>query len=336
MTLKVLVTTSFPEELLEQIQSISPEISLAYAPLKSREVLPSGTLAETEVLYTWSAIPRPEDAPRLRWVQFHSAGIDHAKGHPILDCNIALTTTSGVHAVPIAEYTMASILAWAHRLPRMLTYQKRGIWPGGRWNKFVPQELFGATIGILGYGSIGRQVARLAHAFGMHVLTTKRDPRRIVDEGYQLDGVGDPSGELPDRIYPAAATLSMLPECDYVVVCAPLVAETYHLIDATALKAMKPTAYLVNVGRGKLIDEAALVDALDKGWIAGAGLDVFEVEPLSADSPLWKHDNVILSPHVAGFTSSYDRRAIEVFGRNLRRYLDGRPLLNLVNREHGY
>lgn len=336
MTLNVLVTMSFPEALLEQIRSISPEISLAYAPLKERETLPKGTLAETEVLYAWSAIPRPEDAPRLRWVQFHSAGIDHVKGHPILDCDVALTTTSGVHAVPIAEYVMASILGWAHRLPRMLTYQRRGIWPGGRWSKFVPQELFGATIGILGYGSVGRQVARLAHAFGMHVLAIKRDPRRIVDEGYQLDGTGDRSGELPDRIYPAAATLSMLPECDYVVVCAPLVAATYHLIDATALKAMKPTAYLVNVGRGKLIDEAALVEALDKGWIAGAGLDVFEVEPLSANSPLWKQDNVILSPHVAGFTPSYDRRAIEIFGRNLRRYLDGRPLLNLVNREHGY
>jgi phosphoglycerate dehydrogenase-like enzyme len=217
-----------------------------------------------------------------------------------------------------------------------LTYQKRGIWPGGRWNKFVPQELHGATIGIIGYGSIGRQVARLAHAFGMRVLATKRDPRHIVDTGYQLDDTGDPIGELPDRVYPAAATLSMLPECDYVVVCAPLTPETHHLIDEEALKAMRSTAYLVNISRGKIVDESALVEALEKNEIAGAGLDVFEVEPLSANSPLWKLDNVILSPHIAGFTPDYDRRAIDVFTRNLRRYLEGRPLLNLVDRDAGY
>jgi phosphoglycerate dehydrogenase-like enzyme len=294
------------------------------------------TLSTTEVLYTLSALPRPEEAPRLRWVQFHSAGIDHFQGHPLLDCDVSLTTTSGIHAVPMAEYVMASILAWAHRLPRMLTYQKRGIWPGGRWDKFVPQELRGATIGIIGYGSIGRQVARLARGFGMRILATKRDPRHILDDGYQLDDTGDPMGELPDRVYPSAATLSMLPECDYVVVCAPLVADTYHLLDEAAFKAIKPTAYLVNVSRGKVIDESALVEALEKGDIAGAGLDVFEVEPLSASSPLWKLDNVILSPHIAGFTPHYDKRAIDLFTRNLRRYLEGRPLINLVDSEAGY
>ena len=336
MALRVLVTMSFPEELLEQLRAVSPQVQLSYAPLKGGESLPASTLAEIEVLYTGEALPRPEEAPHLRWVQFHSAGIDHVQGHPLLDTNVLLTTVSGVHAVTIGEYVMALILAWAHHVPRMLIYQKRAIWPGGRWSKFVPQELRGATIGILGYGSIGREVARLARAFGMRVLATKRDPRHMTDEGYRIEGTGDPTGDLPDRVYPAAATKSMLSECDYVVVCAPLVESTHHMMDRTTLKAMKPTAFLVNVSRGKLVDEGALVEALEKGWIAGAGLDVFEVEPLPADSPLWKMDNVILSPHVAGFTPSYDRRAIEVFTRNLRRYLDGRPLLNLVNRERGY
>jgi len=335
MTVNVLVTVAFPEELLDRARAVSPEVRLFYAPLKQGESLPSSTLVETEVLYTWTALPRPEDAPQLRWVQFHSAGIDHLWNHPLLDCDVALTTTSGVHAVPVAEYVMASILAWSHRLPRMLTYQKRAIWPGGRWKKFAPQELRGATIGIIGYGSVGREVARLARAFGMRVLAVKRDPRRIVDDGYQLDGAGDPAGDVPDRIYPAAAIRSMLPECDYVVLCAPLTAETYHLIDKAALKAMKPATYLVNVSRGKLIDEGALVEALQKGEIAGAGLDVFEVEPLAANNPLWKLDNVILSPHVSGFTSHYDRRVMGLFTQNLRRYLEERPLLNLVDREAG-
>ncbi len=336
MTVNVLLTMQFPEELRERIRVISPDINLSYAPLKKDESLPQSTMAETEVLYTWSALPNPEEAPKLRWVQFHSAGIDHFAGRPLLDSDVALTTTSGIHAVPIAEYVMSSILAWAHRMPRILDYQREGVWPGRRWEKFVPQELRGATIGIVGYGSIGREVARLAKAFGMQVLATKRDPRRVVDEGYRLSGTGDPDGELPDRIYPAAATRSMLPECDYVVVCAPLTDKSRHLIDRDALKTIKPTAYLLNVSRGALVDEGALVEALEKGWIAGAGLDVYEIEPLPADSPLWQLDNVILSPHISGFTPEYDRRAINLFVNNLRRYLEKQPLLNVVNRELGY
>ena len=336
MTIPVLVAVALPEKLLEQVRVVSPKIKLSYAPLKAREPVPLSLAKDAQVLYTWSALPKPEEAPDLRWVQFNSAGVDHVQGHPLLDCDVALTTTSGIHAVPIAEYVMATILAWAHRLPRMLTYQKRGIWPGGRWNKFVPQELRGATLGIIGYGSVGREVARLGQAFGMRVLAAKRDTRRITDNGYCLDGTGDPAGDLPERIYPAAATLSMLPECDYIVLCSPLTAETFHLINQAAFKAMKPGAYLVNVGRGRLVDEGALIDALQTGQIAGAGLDVFEVEPLPADSPLWKLDNVILSPHIAGYTPEYDRRAIDLFTQNLRRYLTGRPLLNLVNKQVGY
>jgi phosphoglycerate dehydrogenase-like enzyme len=289
-----------------------------------------------EVLYTWTALPKPEEAPNLQWVQFHSAGIDHVQGHSLLDCDLTVTTVSGIHAVPIGEYVMASILAWSHRVPRMFVYQKRGIWPGGRWEKFVAPELRGSTIGIVGYGSIGREVARLANAFGMRILATKRDPRHVEDSGYRIPGTGDPKGELPTRIYPSAAMRSMLPECDYVVVSAPLTEETYHLIDRAALKSMKNSAYLVNVARGELVDQVALIEALQKGWIAGAGLDVFEAEPLPADSPLWQMDNVILSPHVAGFSPEYDRRAIDLFTTNLRCYLEGRSLINVVNCQRGY
>lgn len=336
MALNVLVAMPFPEELLEQIRSVSSQINLSYAPLKKDESLPKSTVAVAHVLYTWTALPRPEEAPNLRWIQFHSAGIDHVRGHPLLDCDFTVTSTSGIHVVPIGEYVMASILAWSHRVPRMLSYQQRGLWPGGRWEKFVPQELRGATVGVVGYGSIGREIARLATAFGMRVLAAKRDPRHVEDTGYRLEGTGDPNGELPIRIYPAAAAHSMLPECDYVVLAAPLTQETHHLINRAALKMMKPSAYLVNIGRGELIDQVALIEALQKGWIAGAGLDVFEVEPLPSDSPLWKMDNVILSPHVAGFTPEYDRRAIHLFTTNLRRYLEGQTLVNLVDCRRGY
>jgi phosphoglycerate dehydrogenase-like enzyme len=170
----------------------------------------------------------------------------------------------------------------------------------------------------------------------MTILTAKRDARRIEDAGYMLPGTGDPHGTLPDRIYPGEALHSMLAECDYVVVTLPLTGRTRHLIDADLLRDMKPTSFLVNVGRGAVINEADLVRALKKGWIAGAGLDVFEEEPLSDSSPLWRMDNVILTPHISGMTTQYDERAVNLFAANLRRYLVGEPLLNLVEREIGY
>jgi phosphoglycerate dehydrogenase-like enzyme len=336
MPLNVLITVKLPDELLDRIRTISPEVQLVYAPVKRPDELPPGSLAAAEVMYTMDVLPRPEEAPRLRWVQFQAAGIDHVVGQALFDTDTMITTASGIHAIQVAEYVMAMLLAWAHRLPSLFIHQQRGMWPSGRWERFVPRELNGATIGILGYGSIGREVARLARSFGMRVLATKRDVRRVADEGHRLSGIGDPSGELPDRIYPPSATASLVSECDYVVLCLPLTQETRHLIDEEMLRAFRPTGLLVNVGRGGLVDEGALIRALKRGWLGGAALDVFEVEPLPADSPLWKMDNVILSPHVAGFTPTYDQRAVDLFVRNIRRYLEHLPLLNLADPHIGY
>ncbi|MBN1317567.1 MAG: hypothetical protein JXA42_18940, partial [Anaerolineales bacterium] len=193
MTVNVLVTMAFPDVLLERIRGLSPRIRLTYAPLKKDDPLPQSSLSSAEVLYTWTALPKPEDAPNLRWVQTHMAGIDLFQGHPLLDSSVAITTLSGIHVVQIAEYVMTSILAWSHRFPRMLAFQRQSVWPEGRWEKFVPQILRGATIGIVGYGSIGREIGRLAKGFGMRVLASKRDARRVAAEGYQISGTGDPA-----------------------------------------------------------------------------------------------------------------------------------------------
>jgi phosphoglycerate dehydrogenase-like enzyme len=209
-------------------------------------------------------------------------------------------------------------------------------WPSQRWELFLPDELRSQTLGIIGYGSIGREIARLAKGFGMHILATKLDARHPEDNGYIMPGIGDPRGEIPDRIYPRQATRSMLAECDYIVNTLPLTEKTHHFFDETLFKEMKPNAFLVNIGRGRVINEPDLIKALKKGWIAAAGLDVFETEPLPEDSPLWTMDNVILTPHVSGFTPHYDERATDLFAENLRRYLAGEKLLNLVNREQGY
>ncbi|HSM56443.1 MAG TPA: D-2-hydroxyacid dehydrogenase [Candidatus Sulfomarinibacteraceae bacterium] len=331
----VLVTAPFPERLLDKIRSVSSEIEVEQFPLPDRK-WPEDKTTQAEVYYAISGLPGPEQAPNLRWVQTHWAGVNHVRDHPIWDSDIVITTASGVHATNMAQYVMAQILAWANRVPRWLHYQRAGEWPEKRWEKFLPDELRGKTLGIAGYGSIGREVARLARAFGMTVLATKRDAKRLEDEDYAMANVGDPGGQLAARIYPGEATRSMVAECDYVVITLPLTERTHHLFDEEIFRAMKPTAFLVNVGRGPIIKEEDLVRALKKGYIAGAGLDVFETEPLPKDSPLWKMENMIISPHISGFTSQYDERATDLFVDNLRRYLNGEPLVNVVDREEEY
>lgn len=330
----VLSTIRFNDQQLGSLRTVSSRLRIMQHTTRNADEIPSDIWAYIEVLYTFQTLPAPGQAPRLRWVQLHSAGADHALGHPALD-GVILTTTSGIHAVNIGEYVLALMLAWAHRLPALIDHQRRAEWPQGRWDLFVPQELRGTSVGIVGYGSIGRQVGRLAHAFGMRVLAVQRGADRT-DRGYVVPGVGDPAGIIPERFYRPAELREMLAECDYVVLAVPLTAATRHLIGADELRAMKPTAFLINVARGDVVDQAGLIRALQEGWIGGAGLDVFAQEPLPADSSLWRMENVILTPHIAGFTPHYDDRAADLFAENLRRYLAGEPLLNRADVQRGY
>lgn len=335
-TLNVLVTMPFEASLIEKLKATSPDIRVTQREARQVEDI-ADLIEETDVLYTWQALPLPEQAPRLRWVQLHLAGVDSILEHPLYTkLAVIFTNLSGIHAVPTAEYAMAQILAFAHRLPTMLEDKASATWTDKRWLRYVPNELYGATLGIVGYGSIARRLARLGRAFGMHVLVVKRDVRQLALARFSLPDVGDPEGELPDRIYPPKALHSFLAECDYVVILVPLTPQTRGMIDHAALASMKQTAVLVNVARGEVVDEAALIEALQSNTIAGAALDVFSQEPLPADSPLWKLPNVIISPHVAGFTPHYDARATDLFAENIRRFLADEPLLNVVDRSLNY
>jgi phosphoglycerate dehydrogenase-like enzyme len=193
-----------------------------------------------------------------------------------------------------------------------------------QWQRYAPHVLRGKTVGIVGLGHIGGEVARLSKAFGMKVIATRRSTKK---EGKSRN---------VDLLLPQSRVKEMLAESDYVVLSVPLTPETRHIIGEAELKAMKPTAYLINIGRGNLIDEAALLRALDEKRIAGAGLDVTATEPLPKESRLWDFDNVILSPHVAGGMEDYMLRATDLFCDNLRRYLDGKKLRNLIDRKRGY
>src|SRR5262245_52115405 len=324
----------FTEEQLGRIRAVSPELEVTY------EAAEGADYSRTDILYA-GAPPRDlRRAPRLKWVQVHMAGVNTLHDHPLFrETAIPLTTTSGVHAATIAEYAITVLLALAHRVPRMVEWHARKAWPpdAQRWPLFVPTEVRGATLGVIGYGSIGRELARIVtSAFGMTVLACKRDPGQRADTGYALPGTGDPHGILPADWYGPTELSRMLPRCDVVVLCAPLTAQTRGLIDRAAIGAMKPTAYFVNVGRGASVDEPALARALAERRIAGAAIDVFAEEPPPPGHPFYDLDNVILSPHVSGFVSEYDDRCAELFAENLRRYLAGAPLLNLVDRTRGY
>jgi phosphoglycerate dehydrogenase-like enzyme len=334
--IRVLVTVDMPDALLERLRNVSPDLQIYLFPTGDAADIPEEQLGEVEVLYTRQALPEPELVPNLRWVQFHWAGIDDFTDHSLLRSEVKITTLSGAAVPQMAEFVLTMMLAAARKLPQMLADQREKAWAENKFTRFRPLELRGSTVGIVGYGNIGREIARLCRSFGAEVLTTKRDLKQLEQEGYTPEGMGDPDAELPERIYPPQALPSMAAECDFVVITVPLTPGTRGLVDAKVFESMKQTAYLVDVSRGGVVDHGALVEALREGQIAGAALDVYPVEPLPDSSPLWDLPNVILSPHVAGTSAKYLERAAELFAENLRRYVANEPLLNLYDPQHGY
>ncbi len=332
----VIITVDLPDRLLDRLRSVSPQLKIRLHPTGEASEIPEEQLAEVEILYTRRALPEPEQVPNLRWIQFHWSGIDPFVEHSLLRSEVMVTTLSGAAVPQMAEFALTMMMAAGHHLPEMIEHRRNKSWAEDRFTRFRPLELRGNTVGIVGYGSIGREIARLCVAFGAKVLVTKRDLKVLEQQGYQLEGLGDPQAELPTRIYPPQALASMASECDFLVITVPLTPETRGLVGEQVLRRMKPTAYLIDVSRGGVVDHGALVEALGNSWIAGAALDVFPVEPLPQSSPLWELPNLILSPHVAGTSGLYLERAAELFAENLRRYLANEELLNRYDPKLGY
>ena len=332
----VLIGREFSEDLIQRIRNVDERLHVTVEAIRDPDNFPE-IIAETDIFYAGPVLPAPLQASRLKWVQLHSAGLDHIHGHPLYEqTEVRFTTTSGIHAVNMGQYVLTMMLAFAHRLQNMIEDQRLLDWSSNRWNRFVPTELRGQTVGIVGYGSIGREVARLCQAFGMRVVAMKRDLRNLSHTAYLVQGTGDPDGDIPDRYYPPEALNSLVSESDFVIVTAPLTTTTRQVFGEATFEAMKENGVLINVARGDVIDEVALVEALISKKIRGAALDVFSEEPLPGSSPLWEMDNVILSPHVAGFTPHYNSRAVDLFCDNLRRFLDEEGLINEVDRTREY
>jgi D-2-hydroxyacid dehydrogenase (NADP+) len=260
-------------------------------------------------------------APQLRWYQQWGAGADWLLDYPeLVERDLIITNVAGIHAIPISEHILALLLGFARAIPASQRAQLERRWAKGDERALF--ELAGKTMLIVGLGAIGARTAQLAGAFGMRVIGVRRRG------GEPVPGVERVVG--PEELH------AVLPEADAVVLLVPLTRATAGLIGARELGLMKPSAYLVNVGRGATVDEPSLVRALAEGRIAGAGLDVFATEPLPQDSPLWTMRNVVITPHYAGSTPHYHERAMAIFLDNLERYQQGQPLRNVVDKQHGY
>ncbi len=262
-------------------------------------------------------------AAKLRWVSFWSAGLDKTITPEIEARDLLITNASGVHGPNIAEHVLAWMVMFTRRMPTFLRAQEAREWKHGQAASM--EELTGKTLGIAGFGRIGEALAVRARAFGMRIVASKRDTTSRYDQSI-----------VSDVLYPSAQLPQMLAECDHACIAIPYTRETHHLFDKAMLAHMKPGAFLYNISRGGLVDEPALVAALREGKLGGAGLDVFETEPLPTDSPLWGMENVIITPHVAGLTPHYFTRAAALFAENLERYLAGEPLHNLYDAKRGY
>ncbi|HEX7733216.1 MAG TPA: D-2-hydroxyacid dehydrogenase [Ktedonobacteraceae bacterium] len=340
----VLSVLNLSERHLERIRAVSPRLVVEQRPLSPDQTYRAsaqefaGILTpEVEVLYAHTAPFNLDLVPDLRWVQINSAGVEELYDTPLWRSEVAITNASGIHAVQIAEYVLGMLLSYAHHFPEAARLQNSSRWPAiPEKLSLSTRELRGKTLGILGYGAIGREVARLASAFGMRILATLRSGHSPEFDGWTPPGTGDPGGSLPEHYYDLGALSALLPECDMLVLALPLNSQTHHLIGQAELALMRRHAFLVNIGRGPLIDHAALVAALQARSIGGAALDVTEPEPLPASSPLWTLDNAIITPHISGMSAYYNDRIVELFCASLQRYLVGQSPFNLVQRERGY
>jgi len=256
-------------------------------------------------------------APKLRWLQTFNAGVDHPIFARFLERGVALTNAAGASAEPIAQTALAGLLMLARGFPLWLDAQRRRAWqPHAQGD--TPRDLRGQTLVVFGLGAIGAELARLARAVGLRVIGVRRTPAR--------------GGEPVDELVPPSRLREVLPRADWLAIACPLSAETRGAIDAAALALLPPGARVLNVARGEIVDEAALVESLRSGRLAGAYLDVFATEPLPAESPLWSLPNVIATPHNSAVSRGNEARQVEVFLDNLARFARGEPLRNEVRR----
>ncbi len=321
MTTRLLIVLAMPEPVIaryrDRLSAEFPELEIVA--VNHRDKI-DPYIASTRILVTFGAMMGDEvyrKAPRLEWVQALGTGVDRITDAPSLGTNVLVTNVPGIHGAPVAEAAIAAMLALSRQLPRAVRAQARH-----EWERWPSRLLGGKTVAIFGIGVIAEALAPQCNAFGMRVVGISSAPRPV--PGF-------------DHIHPRADLVSAVGDCDYLVLLTPFTPATHGIVGEAVFAALKPTCHLVNFGRGEVVDEAAMIRALNENRLAGAALDVFETEPPPPDHPLWAMQNVIMTAHLGGFYEEYPDRALPVVEENLRRFLTGDRLnmINVVSRGEG-
>jgi glyoxylate/hydroxypyruvate reductase A len=334
----VLIASPLEPELVERVAAVDPRLQVTYRPdLLGQPRYPADhhppfqrsaaqaaewaeLLSAAEVLFDVDQ-PGPgellKQAPRLRWIQSSSSGIgEWVRRLGLVGTDILVTNAAGIHALPLAEFALFGMLYFARRWSRMAAEQR-----AHHWERCAIETLSGKTVGIIGLGSVGRCVARLARPFGLRVIGSRRSETPVPEV---------------DQLFSPAHLDALLAASDYLVLSVPHTGETNALVGRTELSLLRPSAVLVNLARGAIVDEPALIDALRQGRLAGAALDVVAREPLAPDSPLWDMPNVLITPHSMSTATDENARLVDLFCDNLRRYLANAPMRNEFNKSRGY
>ena len=306
----------------ERLRSRFPELSVVHLPDYKRMDL---EIVDTEIVLAWSIRPEQVKAgKKLRWIHSPAAAVHQLMFPELINSEIILTNAREVHGPVVAEHVIALVFALAKKIPGSVRLQQEHVWGQQLLWDELPRvrEVAGATLGLVGLGSIGRPAVRIAKALGMRVIAVREHPEK--------------GGEGADAVFGPGDMNELFRQADYIVLAAPVTDSTRAIANAERLALMKSGACLINVGRGPLVDEAALAEALRVKKIGGAALDVFPKEPLAADSPLWDVPNLLITPHTAALTDKLWERHYALFSDNLQRYLNGQAVLGVVDKRKGY
>jgi D-2-hydroxyacid dehydrogenase (NADP+) len=320
---KVLISFDLPEVFVEKIRSVSPSLDIVRSESKEDALR---LIEDADILFGgFFSKDLFVSARKLQWIQTWGAGVDRFLFPEVVNSQVIVTNARGVHLTPVSEHVVGLMLCLCRKLHLFIRNQMERKWE--RYESWISaeqvEELSGKTVGIVGLGRIGTEIAEKARCLGMRVIATKRDPSR-------------PASANVDQLINPNDLNQLLSQSDFVVLSLPLTEQTQGMIGEAQLKSMKLTSYLINVSRGRIVQENKLIQALKRGWIAGAGLDTFENEPLPADSELWSFKNVIITPHIAGQTPHYLERLTDIFCENLNRFINKQPLINVVDKTSGY
>ena len=320
---KILISFDLPSIYVEQIRNVSPNVDVVESKDK-KEALQ--LIEDGDILYAgFFSKELFLAAKRLKWIQTSGAGVEGFLFPEVVNSQVIVTNAGGVHPTPVSEHVIGMMLCFCRKLHVFIRNQTEKKWERAESWTSAEQiwELSGKTLGIIGLGRIGTEIATKAKCLGMKVIATKRDPSHTA-----MTGV--------DRLIRSADLSELLAGSDFTVLSLPLTKETQGMIGEAQLKSMKRTGILINVSRGKIIQEDKLIEALKQGWIAGAGLDTFENEPLPEKSELWNFKNVIITPRIAGLTPYYMERLTDIFCENLNHFIRNEPMINVVDKTHGY